>query len=57
VARDAVADLGLEGTVEDEQLSAMLTGRDLATGEPLGLRAVGGRGAVPGFDLTFSVSK
>jgi hypothetical protein len=37
--------------------NAMLTGRNPATGEPLGLRAVGGRGAVPGFDLTFSVPK
>jgi len=27
------------------------------TGEPLGLRAVGGRGPVPGFDLTFSAPK
>jgi conjugative relaxase-like TrwC/TraI family protein len=37
--------------------TAMLTGHNPATGEPLGLRAVGGRGAVPGFDLTFSVPK
>jgi conjugative relaxase-like TrwC/TraI family protein len=54
---DAAKDLGLQGTVEAEQLTAMLTGRNPATGEPLGLRAVGGRGAVPGFDLTFSVPK
>jgi conjugative relaxase-like TrwC/TraI family protein len=48
--------LGVSGTVEADQLTAMLTGRNPATGEPLGLRAVGG-GAVPGFDLTFSVPK
>jgi conjugative relaxase-like TrwC/TraI family protein len=54
---DAAAELGLDGAVEAEQLTAMLTGRNPATGEPLGLRAVGGRGAVPGFDLTFSVPK
>lgn len=48
--------LGLSGTVEADQLTAMLTGNNPATGEPLGLRAVGG-GAVPGFDLTFSVPK
>jgi conjugative relaxase-like TrwC/TraI family protein len=35
----------------------MLTGANPASGDPLGLRAVGGRGAVPGFDLTFSVPK
>ena len=54
---DAAKDLGLDGAVEADQLTAMLTGRNPATGEPLGLRAVGGRGAVPGFDLTFSVPK
>jgi conjugative relaxase-like TrwC/TraI family protein len=54
---DAAEDLGLDGTVEADQLTAMLTGHNPATGEPLGLRAVGGRGAVPGFDLTFSVPK
>jgi len=54
---DAAKELGLDGVVEAEQLTAMLTGRNPATGEPLGLRAVGGRGAVPGFDLTFSVPK
>ena len=54
---DAANDLGLEGVVEADQLTAMLTGHNPATGEPLGLRAVGGRGAVPGFDLTFSVPK
>lgn len=54
---DAAKDLGLDGAVEADQLTAMLTGHNPATGEPLGLRAVGGRGAVPGFDLTFSVPK
>jgi TrwC relaxase len=54
---DAAKELGLDGAVKAEQLTAMLTGRNPATGEPLGLRAVGGRGAVPGFDLTFSVPK
>jgi conjugative relaxase-like TrwC/TraI family protein len=54
---DAAADLGLEGDVDPAQLTAMLTGSTPATGEPLGLRAVGGRGAVPGFDLTFSAPK
>ncbi|MBS1679678.1 MAG: relaxase domain-containing protein [Actinobacteria bacterium] len=49
--------LGLDGKVEGEQLTAMLTGTNPATGEPLGLRAVGGRGPVPGFDLTFSAPK
>ena len=53
----AAKDLGLEGVVEADQLTAMLTGNNPATGEPLGLRTVGGRGAVPGFDLTFSVPK
>lgn len=54
---DAAAQLGLHGEVDGEQLVAMLTGRNPATGEPLGLRQVSGRGAVPGFDLTFSISK
>lgn len=54
---DAACDLGLAGTVEADQLTAMLTGKDPASGEPLGLRAVGGRGAVPGFDLTSSIPK
>lgn len=53
----AARELGLAGKVEADQLTAMLTGNNPATGEPLGLRAVGGRGAVPGFDLTFSVPK
>ena len=54
---DAAKDLGLEGAVDPEQLTAMLTGRNPATGEPLGLRQVSGRGPVPGFDLTFSIPK
>ena len=54
---DAAADLGLQGKVDADQLTAMLTGHDPATGVPLGLRHVGGRGPVPGFDLTFSAPK
>jgi conjugative relaxase-like TrwC/TraI family protein len=54
---DAAADLGLQGKVDADQLTAMLTGHDPATGAPLGLRHVGGRGPVPGFDLTFSAPK
>lgn len=54
---DAAEELGLSGRVEADQLTAMLTGLNPATGEPLGLRAVGGRGPVPGFDLTFSAPK
>ena len=50
-------DLGLAGTVEADQLTAMLSGNHPATGDPLGLRAVGGRGPVPGFDVTFSSPK
>src|SRR5690606_11980510 len=53
---DAAHDLLLEGEVGPDQLSAMLTGRNPATGEPLGLRHVEG-GPVPGFDLTFSAPK
>lgn len=53
---DAAEDLGLQGKVDPDQLSAMLTGRNPASGEPLGLRHVEG-GAVPGFDLTFSAPK
>ncbi len=49
--------LGLEGKVEAEQLVAMLTGNNPATGEPLGLRSAPGREPVPGFDLTFSSPK
>jgi conjugative relaxase-like TrwC/TraI family protein len=54
---DATAELGLTGEVSPDQLVAMLTGRNPATGDPLGLRAVAGRGPVPGFDLTFSAPK
>src|SRR5882757_3929723 len=54
---DAARDLGLDGKVDADALSAMLTGRHPATGEPLGLRHVAGRGPVPGFDLTFSAPK
>jgi conjugative relaxase-like TrwC/TraI family protein len=53
---DGAEDLGLSGQVEPDQLVAMLTSRDPATGEPLGLRHVDG-GPVPGFDLTFSAPK
>src|SRR3954451_18110713 len=53
---DAPEELGLQGKVEPDQLVAMLTGGDPASGEPLGLRHVQG-GAVPGFDLTFSAPK
>ncbi len=54
---DAAEELGLSGEIDPKQLTAMLTGNNPATGEPLGLRAVGGRGPVPGFDLTFSAPK
>jgi conjugative relaxase-like TrwC/TraI family protein len=54
---DGVAELGLSGEVGADRLTAMLTGRNPADGSPLGLRAVGGRGPVPGFDLTFSAPK
>ena len=54
---DAAEDLGLQGRVEAEELVAMLTARNPVNGEPLGLRAVPGRGPVPGFDLTFSAPK
>lgn len=54
---EAARELGLSGEVDPDQLVAMLTGMNPATGEPLGLRAVPGRGPVPGFDLTFSAPK
>jgi conjugative relaxase-like TrwC/TraI family protein len=54
---NAARELGLSGEVDPDQLVAMLTGMNPATGEPLGLRAVPGRGPVPGFDLTFSAPK
>ena len=55
---DAARDLGLEGEVDAEQLTAMLTGRNPLDGEPLlSMRGVRGDGPVPGFDLTFSAPK
>jgi conjugative relaxase-like TrwC/TraI family protein len=54
---DGAAQLGLSGEVGGDQLTAMLTGRSPVDGSPFGLRAVGGRGPVPGFDLTFSAPK
>jgi conjugative relaxase-like TrwC/TraI family protein len=53
---DAAEDLGLQGKVDPDQLTGMLTGINPASGEPLGLRHVEG-GPVPGFDLTFSAPK
>ncbi|HEU4906055.1 MAG TPA: MobF family relaxase [Solirubrobacterales bacterium] len=55
---DAAEELGLEGKVRPEQLTAMLTGRNPVDGEPLlGRQGVPGNGSVPGFDLTFSAPK
>ncbi len=55
---DAAARLGLEGEVTADQLTAMLTGRNPLDGEPLvGMQGVPAKGAVPGFDLTFSAPK
>jgi conjugative relaxase-like TrwC/TraI family protein len=55
---DAAEDLGLDGEVGPDQLKAMLTGRNPVDGEPLvGMRGVPAKGAVPGFDLTFSAPK
>lgn len=55
---DAAEELGLYGEVDPDQLKAMLTGRNPVDGEPLlGMRGVPGKGAVPGFDLTFSAPK
>lgn len=55
---DASEELGLEGEVGPNQLKAMLTGRNPVDGEPLvGMRGVPAKGAVPGFDLTFSAPK
>lgn len=54
---DAARELGLSGEVDPDQLVSMLTGNNPATGEPLGLVAVSGKGPVPGFDLTFSAPK
>jgi conjugative relaxase-like TrwC/TraI family protein len=44
---------GLDGTVTAEQLSKVLAGADLATGEPLARR----QASIPGFDLTFRAPK
>lgn len=55
---DAATRLGLEGEVGADQLTAMLTGRNPIDGGPLlGRQGVPGKGAVPGFDLTFSAPK
>ena len=54
---DGAEFLGLEGKVDGDQLVAMLTGRNPATGDPLGLKSAPGREPVPGFDLTFSAPK
>jgi conjugative relaxase-like TrwC/TraI family protein len=53
----AAAQFDLEGKVEHAGLTAMLTGRNPVTGEPLGLKSAPGREPVPGFDLTFSAPK
>ena len=53
---DAAEDLGLQGKVGADQLTAMLTGTDPASGEPFGMQRVSA-GPVPGFDLTFSAPK
>ncbi len=55
---DAAEELGLIGEVGPDQLKAMLTGLNPVDGEPLvGTRGVPVKGAVPGFDLTFSAPK
>jgi conjugative relaxase-like TrwC/TraI family protein len=55
---DAARDLGLGGEVGEDQLTAILTGRSPVDGEPLvGMQGVRAKGAVPGFDLTFSAPK
>lgn len=55
---DAAEELGLEAEVGPDQLKAMLTGLNPVDGEPLvGMRGVPTKGAVPGFDLTFSAPK
>ncbi len=54
----AARDLDLDGEVGADQLTAMLTGRTPAAGEPLvGTNGVPAKGGVPGFDLTFSAPK
>lgn len=55
---DAAHELELSGEVGPDQLTAMLTGRNLVDGSPLlGNSGVPGKGSVPGFDLTFSAPK
>jgi conjugative relaxase-like TrwC/TraI family protein len=55
---DGATRLGLDGEVGPDQLTAMLTGRNPVDGEPLlGRQGVPGKGAVPGFDLTFFAPK
>jgi conjugative relaxase-like TrwC/TraI family protein len=55
---EGAARLGLQGEVDADQLTAMLTGRNPVDGEPLlGMRGVPANGLVPGFDLTFSAPK
>src|SRR6185436_1632080 len=55
---DAADRLGLEGEIGEDQLVAMLTGRNPVDGEPLvGMQGVPANGSVPGFDLTFSAPK
>jgi conjugative relaxase-like TrwC/TraI family protein len=53
---DAAEDLGLQGKVDADQLVAMLTATNPASGEPFGMQHVSD-GPVPGFDLTFSSPK
>ena len=54
---DGAEFLGLEGKIEGEELIFMLTGRNPASGDPLGLKSAPNREPVPGFDLTFSAPK
>jgi conjugative relaxase-like TrwC/TraI family protein len=55
---DAARELGLDGEVGADQLTAMLTGRNPVDGEPLlGTNGVPAKGGVAGFDLTFSAPK
>src|ERR687898_2258097 len=52
---DGASELGLEGTVERDQLHAVLAGRNPRTDAPL-LRLLR-KDRVPGFDVTFSAPK
>ncbi len=54
---DGAEFLGLEGKIEGEELIFMLTGRNPASGDSLGLKSAPNREPVPGFDLTFSAPK